>query len=274
MGMPPSSEDWRARQDKVVARRRRRRRWQQLMLWLLSGVTTAVLVVIYMFVKDIARVPTVAAPAALSSPARTSSSPSGRQRITPARKVAPVTAATGPRVTDASSGLSYQLLPSPWQRGCPAILKTPMFSWSAGESAVAGPVVIGGSTFDWHGNACSGQLQQQFQYSGTADLETTAMSLVGALDPAYYAGLVHDRTIEGSSAIKVSGHQGWMVRFLMTYPDAASEGLHWSTELGAVVVVDRGAGDAPAVFYVSVPSDLGTANVTALIDSLRLSSPP
>jgi hypothetical protein len=64
-----------------------------------------------------------------------------------------------------------------------------------------------------------------------------------------------------------------VVKFLMTYPDAAGEGLHWTTELGAVVVVDRGAGDPPAVFYVSVPANLGTANVTGLIDSLRLSSP-
>jgi hypothetical protein len=36
-------------------------------------------------------------------------------------------------------------------------------------------------------------------------------------------------------------------------------------------VVDRGTGDAPAVFYASVPANLGTANVTALISSLRLS---
>ncbi|HEX2819883.1 MAG TPA: hypothetical protein VHO07_06930 [Streptosporangiaceae bacterium] len=273
MGMPPPGEDWPARQDATAARRRRRRRRQRVMLWLLTGVTTGVLVVIYLFVKDIGRMPTGAAPAALSSSVRTPRPSSGRQLVSPSRKVSPVTAAARPRVTDASSGLSYQLLPSPWRRGCPAILNTPMFSWSAGENAVAGQVVIGGSTFDWHGNACSGQLQQQFQYSGAADLEPTAMSLVGALDPAYYAGLQHDRTIEGSSSLQVSGHQAWMVKFLMTYPDAAGEGLHWTTELGAVVVVDRGAGDPPAVFYVSVPSNLGTANVTGLIDSLRLSSP-
>jgi hypothetical protein len=65
-----------------------------------------------------------------------------------------------------------------------------------------------------------------------------------------------------------------MVKFLMNYSDAEGEGLHWSTELGAVVVVDRGTGDAPAVFYASVPANLGSANVTVLIDSLRLSSPP
>jgi hypothetical protein len=38
-----------------------------------------------------------------------------------------------------------------------------------------------------------------------------------------------------------------------------------------VVVVDRGANQAPAVFYVSVPANLGTRNATTLIDSLRVS---
>jgi len=276
MGMPSPSWDALVRQNNAATRRRKRRRRQRLMLWMLTCVTTVVLVVIYLIVKDIAKAPAVAAPAALSSPARPLSSASGQHRTAPKAKAkaSPTRAATGPRVTDASSGLSYRLLPSPWRQGCPATLDTPMFSWSAGENAVAGQVVIGGSTIDWHGNACSGQLRQQFQYSGAADLEPTAMSLVGALGPAYYTGLVHDRTIEGSSAMQVSGHQAWMVRFLMNYPDAASEGLNWTSELGAVVVADRGAGEAPAVFYVSVPANLGTANVTVLIDSLRLSSPP
>jgi hypothetical protein len=274
MGMPSPSWDALVRQKNAATRRRKRRRRQRFMLWLLACATTVSLLVIYLFVEDISgTTPTVATPAALSSPARPLSSSSGPHRVAPKRKVLPTPAATGPRVTDASSGLSYQLLPSPWRQGCPAALHTPVFSWSAGENAVAGQVVIGGSTIDWHGDACSGQLQQQFQYSGAVDLEPTAMSLVGALDPAYYTGLVHGRTIEASSAMQVSGHQAWMVRFLMNYSDAASEGLHWSTELGAVVVVDRGTGDAPAVFYVSVPANLGPANVTDLINSLRLLTP-
>ena len=275
MGMPSPRWDALVRENNAATRRRKRRRRQRLMLWLLTCATAVALLVIYLFVEDISgTTPTVATPAALSSPAGPPSSPSGQHRVAPKPKVPPTTAATGPRVTDASSGLSYQLLPSPWRPGCPATLHTPVFSWSAGENAVAGQVVIGGSTIDWHGDACSGQLQQQFQYSGTVDLEPTAMSLVGALDPAYYTGLVHSRTIETSSAMQVSGHQAWMVKFLMNYTDAASEGLRWSTELGAVVVVDRGAADAPAVFYVSAPANLGTANVTVLIDSLRLGSPP
>jgi len=272
MGMPSPRWDALVRENYAATRRRKRRRRQRFMLWLLACATSVALLVIYLFVEDISgTTPTVVIPAALSSPARHLSSSSGPHRVAPKRKVSPTPAATGPRVTDASSGLSYQLLSSPWRPGCPATLHTPVFSWSAGENAVAGQVVIDGSTIDWHGDACSGQLQQQFQYSGTVDLEPTAMSLVGALDPAYYTGLVHSRTIETSSAMQVSGHPAWMVKFLMNYTAAASEGLHWSSELGAVVVVDRGTGDAPAVFYASVPANLGTANVTALISSLRLS---
>ena len=41
------------------------------MLWLLTVATTAVLVVLAVFVKDIAKVPTVARPAALSASALT-----------------------------------------------------------------------------------------------------------------------------------------------------------------------------------------------------------
>ena len=231
------------------------------MLWLLTAVTAAVLVLIAGFVKEISKVPTVARPDALTATAHPT------RHATPS----PSASAKVQDVADASSGLSYQLLSSPWQRGCPGILHTPMFSWTAGEHAVAGRVDIGGTVFDWHGNACSGQLEQQFAYSGPADLEPVTMGVADAVDPAYYSGLRHDSTVESSSSMLVSGHQAWMVTFLMTYPDAASEGLAWTSEAGAVVVVDRGAGQAPAVFYASVPSNLGTSDVSTLVSSLRLS---
>jgi len=273
MGMPSPGWDSLIRQASASARRRKRRRRQRRMLWLLTFATTAALVVIALFVKDIARVPTVARSAALSASARTigRGTPSGaaRHRVSPRHSHPP--ALSHPKVTDTASGLSYQRLPSPWQQGCPSDLNTPMLNWTAGENVVAGQVSIGGSVIDWHGLACSGPLQQQFAYAGPADLEPTAMGLLGALDPAYYAGVPHSRTIEDSSVMQVSGHQAWIVKFLMTYPDGASQGLTWSSELGAVVVVDSGASQAPAVFYVSVPANLGTANVTTLIDSLRLS---
>ncbi len=186
------------------------------MLWLLTAVTTAALLLIAGFVREISRTPTVARPAALTATARstrhTASSPSSAA----SSKVR--------QITDSSSGLSYRLLPSPWRRGCLGTLDTPVFSWTAGENAIAGHVSIGGTMIDWHGNACSGRLQEQFAYSGPADLEPVTMGVADAIEPAYYSGLVHDRTIEGSSAMQVSGHQAWMVSFLITYPDATARG--------------------------------------------------
>ena len=232
------------------------------MLWLLTGVTAAVLVLIAGFVREISKSPTVARPAALTATARTARHGIASPSPSAVRKVQ--------EITDASSGLSYRFLTAPWLRGCPGILDTAMFSWTAGEHALAGRVNLGGTVFDWHGNACSGQLQQQFAYSGPNDLQLVTIAVADAVDRAYYSGPVDASTIESSSSMLVSGHQAWMVTFLVNYPDAASEGLAWTSEAGAVVVVDRGANRAPAVFYASVPSDLGTSDVATLVSSLRL----
>jgi hypothetical protein len=239
------------------------------MLWLLTVVTTGVLLLIAGFVKEISKVPTVARPAALTATAHharhAAASPASRRgssRAAPAKVR---------EITDASSGLSYQLLSSPWRRGCPGILDTSTLSWTAGEHAVAGQVNLGGTVFDWHGNACSGRLGPQFAYSGPADLELVAVGVADAVGAAYYSGLAHDSTIDSSSSMLVSGHQAWLDTFLVTYPDAASEGLAWTSEAGAVVIVDRGPGHAPAVFYASVPNNLGTPDVATLVSSLQLS---
>ena len=238
------------------------------MLWLLTLATTAVLVVIGMFVVRISKIHT-ARPAALSAAARTVSHAAKAHPGQSQHHHQP--AVTYPRVTDASSGLSYQLLGSPWRQGCPSNLNNSQFDWTAGERTVAGHVSIGGSSIAWHGLACSGQLQQAFPYGGPADLEPTTLSLLGALDPAYYGGVQHYRSTVKSTAIQVSGHQAWMVEFSMNYPDGASQGLTWNSELGAVVLADRGAGQFPAVFYVSVPASLGTLKVATLLLSLQMS---
>ena len=234
----------------------------------MAALTVLALLVIAGFVKEISRTPASAQSAAFTATTHVAShSPSPRPSPSPS---APAAAR---QVTDGSSGLSYRLLSRPWQRGCPGILDTPVFSWSAGEHAVAGTADIGGTVTDWHGNACSGLLGQDFAYSGPADLEPVATAVAAATDPAYYSGLNHDRTLEGSSAMQVSGRPAWLVTFAMTYPDAASEGLAWTSEQAAVVVVDRGAGLSPALFYASVPSNLGRGTITALVDSLRLRAP-
>ena len=239
------------------------------MLWLLTLVTTGVLLLIAGFVKEISKAPTVARPAALTKTAHAAR----HATASPASlRGSPAASARVPKVTDASSGLSYQLLSSPWRRSCPGILDNPMFSWTAGEHAVAGQANIGGTVINWHGNACSARLGPQFAYSGPNDLELAAIGVADGVGLAYYSGLRHDGTIESSSPMLVSGHQAWLVTFLVTYPDAASEGLAWTSEAGAVVLVDRGPRQAPAVFYVSVPDNLGTSDVATLVSSLQLNS--
>ena len=121
------------------------------------------------------------------------------------------------------------------------------------------------------GNACSGDLQQPFSYTGPADLQGTATSLTTALDPAYYSGIQHHTAVTSSSALRVSGHQAWEIKFTVSYDDDAGQGVTWSNEFGAVVVVNRGLGEQPAVFYVSVPDNLGTSAVSTLLGSLQLS---
>lgn len=246
------------------------------MLWLLTVVTAGVLVVIALFVKEISREPGVVRPAALSAktlPTKTgtvTSRPASSAAPRATRKDKPSPAASQPQVSDVAAGMAYQLLAAPWQPDCPSTLNTPMFSWTAGESAVAGHVVIDGSAVTWHGNACSGVLQQQFSYAGPADLQATATSLLGALDPAYYAGVQHYISMQSSSGIQVSGHQAWQIRFTVNYPGGTSQGMTWGSELGAVVVVDRGTGQEPAVFYASVPVNLGTSEVSTLVSSLHM----
>jgi hypothetical protein len=234
----------------------------------MAALTVFALLVIAGFVREISKTPTVARPAALTATARTTRHTTGSR--SPRPKPSPSAAAPTQEIFDATSGLSYPLLSAPWRKGCPSILNTPVFTWTAGEHAVAGQADIGGTMIDWHGNACSGEIGQQFAYSGPADLEPVTMGVADAVDPAYYSGLQHSRTIEGSFATQVSGRPAWIVTFLMTYPDAAREDLAWTREAGAVVVVDRGAGQAPALFYVSVPNDLGTGTFDTLINSLRL----
>ncbi len=179
---------------------------------------------------------------------------------------------TGTPVSDPASGLSYASLAAPWQAGCPGSMNNAVFSWTAGENAVAGTLASAGGA-PWYASACSGLLGQQYPYTGVADLPQTAMNLAGAFDGAYFGALAHVRSTQQNNPLQVSGHPAWIVEFLMTYPAAASQGLAWQTQLGAVVVVDRGAGQPPAVMYVTVPDNLGTANVGVILASMQLNAP-
>jgi hypothetical protein len=185
----------------------------------------------------------------------------------------PTASATPPAsvLSDGQSGLSYAQLASPWQGGCPSGLSS-AFPWTAGESAVAGQVNGGQTT--WYGEACSGPLPAQYNYSGIPDLENTATNVASTLGNAYYSALDHTSSPVLSQPVSVSGHAGWEIEYQVSYTNAAAQSATWTTEEGVVEVVDTGTGNTPVVFFASVPNTLGATTVDSLVSSLQLTVVP
>jgi hypothetical protein len=239
-------------------------------IWVASGLaggTVVALGVIALVVNTLGQ-------SSSSSSAAQSPTPTAAAATSAAPSPTPSATATGTAstLTDGQTGLSYAQLAAPWQPSCPAGLNSQGFNWTAGESAVAGQVNSGQST--WYGAACSAPLPQQYGYNGVADLANVTTTLANQFNGSYYQALSHNFQQELSQPVQVSGHAGWEVKFLITYTNASGQGLSWSDELGAVVVADSGTGAAPAVFYVSIPGNLGETNVDTLVSSLQLSVTP
>lgn len=254
------------------ARRRRRRRW---LMGGLAGGTTVALGVIAVLVAGLGSSPAArVADQTRVTPSSASSSTAPATTASPSPSASPSASTSAPAATlsDAQSGLSYAQLGSPWQAGCPVALTNGAFTWTSGEFAVAGLVNGGQST--WYGEACSGPLPRQYGYTGVAALESTATNLVNTFQGSYYSALAHTATPEASQPVTVSGHPGWEITYAVTYTNAQAQGVTWSGEQAAVVMVDAGTGNAPAVFFTSIPASLGESNVAALVASLQLSARP
>ena len=246
------------------------RRRRMLGVGLLAGGTAVALALIALALTHLGSgpgTPTAAQTQPLPATTAPATTPSAQVSTTPT----PTASTVASGVTDSVSGLSYSLLATPWSNGCPPALSNQQtLTWTAGESAQAGQFQNNGQQVAWYGEACSGPLTQQSGYNGVADLEPTATNLVNQFDGPYYGALNHQRTQLASTPVSVSGHPGWEIKYLETYPDAASMGLPFNSEEAAVVVVDQGTGLTPSVFFVSVPSSLGVTNVDALVSSLQL----
>jgi hypothetical protein len=252
------------------AQRRRR-------MWLIGGLIAGTAVAIAIIVVVATSLGSSPAPTTADQAAATPAAPpiptAAATTTTTASASASASATQPPAsvLSDGQSGLSYSQLATPWQPICPSDLSS-AFSWTAGESATAGQINGGQTT--WYGEACSGPLPAQYNYSGVPDLENTATNVAQTLENAYYNALNHTTQPELSQPITVSGHPGWEIEYLVNYTSAAAQGATWTTEEGAVVVTDTGTGNTPVVFFTSVPDNLGEANVASLVTSLQLTVVP
>jgi hypothetical protein len=250
-------------------RAQRRRRW--MMGGLALGTAAAVAGIAVIVASLGGSSSTGANQAATTPPAP---APTTQAPPTPSPSVSPSASSTtgGSLLSDGQSGFSYTQLPAPWQPTCPGDLNNGAFTWTAGESAAAGPVNGGQTT--WYGEACSGPLPQQYAYSGVQDLQTVAANLATTFQNAYYSALQHTVTPEVSQPVQVSGHAGWEVTYLVSYTNATAQGATWADEQAAVIVADTGDGNTPAVFFTSIPGSLNESNVSTLVSSLQLTVVP
>jgi hypothetical protein len=252
------------------------RRRRMLLGGLLAGGTVVALALIAIVVNTLISSgpssPAAGLPAATSAPASPASPSAQATTATPTQT--PSGSATAGGLSDSVSGLSYTLLAAPWSSGCPASLSNQQtITWTAGESAQAGQFTYNNNATSWYAEACSAPLPQQYGYTGVADLGPTAMNLVNQFDGPYYGALNHQRTQLSSSPLQISGHPAWEVKYLETYPDAASQGAPFNSEEAAVLVIDQGTGLPPAVFFASVPSFPAVSVYYWFVGNPRLTPP-
>jgi hypothetical protein len=216
----------------AAAAAERRQRRQRRRAWLMSGfavLTLAAMTAVTRMVVVLDRLPGTAA--SLSADTTVPAAPA--------------------RVVDRASGLSYVLLGSPWAKGCPQALSAGGFRWTDGEGTVAG--IVGGGRVSY-ANACSGVLPRALWGASPSQAASKVMNSV------YTAGLRSTRSILSDAATRIGGKPAWMVIYVVRYP---GQHLGWTSSLGAVVIAGR------TMFYVSVPSSLGSGNALTVLNSLQ-----
>ncbi|MEV0378779.1 DUF2510 domain-containing protein [Nonomuraea sp. NPDC050643] len=177
---------------------------------------------------------------------------------------------SGDRLTDPRAGVSFQV-PGDWtvpqpdtvNNGNPASQQ-----WSAAVTAVSQEDYEDQN--DWIGNVYTGVLSELYPYSGAASgLGETAKSVFVDFTTRYYA-IAHESKVVEDKAMKVGDKDAWVLRFELDFTKVSEEkGYKWKKENGAIVLIDRGEGQSPAIVYVSVPDNLGTDVVSQVLSSLK-----
>ncbi|NUR90689.1 MAG: DUF2510 domain-containing protein [Nonomuraea sp.] len=138
--------------------------------------------------------------------------------------------------------------------------------WSSGVQKTAQAKYDGES--DWVGNVYTGLLNDVFPYQSKADLQNTAGTIF--IDFRKYYRIKHTEKIVKNEAIKIGNRDGWVLQFSLDFSaEAKAKGYKWTKENGAIVLMDRGEGQSPALLYVSVPDNLGTNLVDQVLSSIK-----
>lgn len=176
------------------------------------------------------------------------------------------------RINDPISGLSYHFPGDPWQIASPGEVNgTAPFGqqWTSGYQAISQRDYEPGKT--WVGTVLAGPLAPSAPYGGPDSLREVLGTFLIAAETVLYEP-PHDRRILEDKALTVSGRPAWLLKFEMDFTEQSEiNGWQWRKEIGALVLVDRGEENPPALLFATVPDNLDPRVVDEVVGSLRLS---
>lgn len=186
----------------------------------------------------------------------------------PSPMSSPSVSSTAGRVSDPSSGISFDRPTNAWtdlQRQSPI---PGQVDWTEAIGTTAQQDYRDGH--DWIANVFTGEVPESASYSGTGDLGRVTKSITRYIEANNYNN-VGKKTLQvlDSKSVSVDGHTAWLEKFTYTYNDADSLKLNFKSETAAVVCIDR-SGEKPAVLYVSVPDNIDTGIVDRVLRSLKM----
>ncbi|MFI9836481.1 DUF2510 domain-containing protein [Nonomuraea sp. NPDC051941] len=189
----------------------------------------------------------------------------------PSQGVTELPQPVGGRITDPRAGLSFQV-PDSWTVPKSAEINgsnpTPTQQlWSGGVQAVSQAKYDGEG--DWIGNIYTGVLNELYPYSGASGMGDTAKAVFVDFSTKFYQ-LAHETKVVEDKAMKIGDKDAWVLQFQLDFSKVSEEkGYKWKKENGAIVLMDRGDGQRPAIMYASIPDNLGTDVLAKVLGSLK-----
>lgn len=178
----------------------------------------------------------------------------------------------GGRIDDPISGLSYHFPGAPWQVPDADMVSSgdPLGQrWTSGYQAISQRNFEPGR--DWAGTVLAGPLAAGAPYDGPASARNILATFLVNTESVFYEP-PHERRILEDKAITVDGRPGWLLKFEMDFTEQSRiHGWKWRTEVGALVLVDRGRADPPALLFATVPDNLDVRVVDEVVRSLKVS---
>ncbi|MFG3442186.1 DUF2510 domain-containing protein [Nonomuraea sp. NPDC047897] len=240
--------------------------------WVLGGVAALVVIGVLaaaaIFVVNRDDSAGTALPKPTAAPTEPGRSPDPGQSSEPPPPTVELPQPQAGRVTDAQAGVSYAV-PEGWTVPAPTSVNgtsPAQQRWSSAVQAVSHEKFDG--TGDWVGNVYTGLLHELYPYPGSQSMGATC-KVVFAHFARFYQ-LPHETKIVADKAMKVGDRDAWVFQFELDFSKVSKErDYKWNKENGAIVLIDRGAGERPAIVYASVPDNLGTDVVDQVLGSLK-----